>query len=407
MTTVAYLSNLLPSQVEPYVVDEMEELRRRGIRVVACSARRVPHSKLSPAYRADICLQSVSARELSNALRLLWRKRRDVAQVLILALADTREPWLKRAKALVHTILGACLAAKLEPESVDHIHVHHGYFASWIGMVAARLLGINWSLTLHGSDLLLNPTFLDLKLRTCAAAFTVSEYNLGVLRNKYPESATKLRLRRLGTPPATQGPRRTREEKDRFVIVSAGRLHPVKNYGFLLDACAELKRQQTPFLCLIAGDGPERDRLSKQIEKLKLEHETKLVGHLHHDALVRLFAVADLFVLTSKSEGIPVVLMEAMARGLPVLAPLITGIPELVIPGRTGFLYQAGSLHDFVSHVQLIRETFNALGPLRDAARHHIQICFDRTRNLNTFISDLLSLIGATKESFHEDPVLQ
>jgi glycosyltransferase involved in cell wall biosynthesis len=101
-------------------------------------------------------------------------------------------------------------------------------------------------------------------------------------------------------------------------------------------------------------------------------------------------------VLTSRSEGIPLVLMEAMVRGIPVLAPTITGIPELVLDGKNGFLYRPGSLGDFVARVELVHRSESALGPLGRAARQHVLQHFNRETNLAAFCDLILSLIRPT-----------
>ena len=93
---------------------------------------------------------------------------------------------LQRLKALVHTFLGACYAAMLMARGIEHIHVHHGYFGSWIAMAAARMLGVEFSMTLHGSDLLVHGTYLDVKLTECAFCLTVSEYNRQYILQHYP-----------------------------------------------------------------------------------------------------------------------------------------------------------------------------------------------------------------------------
>ena len=125
-------------------------------------------------------------------------------------------------------------------------------------------------------------------------------------------------------------------------MLAVGRLHPVKDHAFLLRACHELKTSGADFACLIAGEGPERPWLEHLIRNLGLEDQVKLLGHLSRQQLDACYELCDLVVLTSRSEGIPLVLMEAMARGKIVLAPAITGIPELVKDGETGFLYRAG-----------------------------------------------------------------
>ena len=113
-------------------------------------------------------------------------------------------------------------------------------------------------------------------------------------------------------------------------------------------------------------------------------------------------------VLTSRSEGIPLVLMEAMAHGCPVLAPAITGIPELVEDGRTGFLYQPGSLDDFVARVALVLDSPQSLRPLRQAARRQVLQHYNRRKNLTVFGDLFLARIHPTVEKIdYENPVLQ
>ena len=146
-------------------------------------------------------------------------------------------------------------------------------------------------------------------------------------------------MRRLGVDdPENKRPSNLRPSI--FSILSVGRLHPVKNHSFLIQACWLLKCRGLRFVCRIAGDGPERQSLQGMIRDFDLQTEVRLLGQLSRDQLDEQYDRADLVVLTSRSEGIPLVLMEAMVRGKPVLAPAITGIPELVADGETGFLYR-------------------------------------------------------------------
>lgn len=400
---IAYLANVFPSPVEPYVAEEIEELRRRGVIVLPCSALR-PKSISEALQRwaqQTLYLQPLRRRALLDALGLCWQERQAVQNILKRALTDESESSFRRLKMLGHTVLGTYLAVLLAPLGIQHIHVHHGYFSSWIAMVAARLLGITYSMTLHGSDLLLHQAFLDLKLETCAAAFTVSEYNRKYLCRHHPKYADKVVLRRLGTPITSAAPHRV-VSKSPLILLTAGRLHPVKNHVFLVNACATLESCGVPFLCFIAGDGPERRRVQGRVDYFGLQDEVKLL--VPHDMLLRLLAVADLFVLTSKSEGIPLVLMEAMAAGLPVLAPQITGIPELVIHGETGFLYTAGSLQDFVNQIQTIRTSSDNLLNICRAARQHVALHYNNRTNLSNFADQLLQLPLARSDVTHEDP---
>ena len=196
-------------------------------------------------------------------------------------------------------------------------------------------------------------------------------------------------------------------ESHRLVMLAVGRLHAVKDHAFLVRACRLLKNRDVPFVCLIAGEGPERTSIERLIRDLDLRGEVRLVGHLSRQQLDTCYLAVDLVVLTSRSEGIPLVLMEAMARGTPVLAPAITGIPELVIDGNNGFLYQPGSLEDFVARVELVHRAESALGPLCRAARQHVLKHFNRENNLASFCNLFLTHIDGTVEHHYENPILQ
>lgn len=413
MTTVAYIANEFPCSVEPYVMDEIGELRRRGVEVICCSGKRVAPNQLSLAERAywkeTLFFQPLSDDAVIRAARRLatdpgnsWRFLRP------LLLDGAASPGL-RVRAVGHTVMGAALARELEPLNVDHIHCHHGYFASWMALVAARLLGIGFSFTLHGSDLLRRGDFLGTKLRECRFCMTVSNYNRQFILAKYPETPIKkILVQRLGVDrllawPETSPPPR---EPRTFCLLAVGRLHPVKDYGFLIRGCAMLRDQGVDLVCWIAGEGPERAALERQIGKAGLQRQVQLIGHVPRRELAAYYGQADLVVMTSKSEGIPVVLMEAMSHRKLVLAPAITGIPELVENQRTGFLYQPGSLASFVNAVNWIYANKDFLTGIRQAAAAKVADSYNRQRNLRDFADRFLARISQSGgENAH--PLLQ
>jgi glycosyltransferase involved in cell wall biosynthesis len=188
-------------------------------------------------------------------------------------------------------------------------------------------------------------------------------------------------------------------------------MHLVKDHAFLVRACHRLKCNGVPFLCLIAGDGPERVHVAQLVADLGLDNEVQLMGHIAHERLHHLYQSANVVVLTSRSEGIPVVLMEAMAHGTPVLAPAITGIPELVLDRQTGFLYEPGSLDDFVHRLQDILAAPPRLSRVRYNARQHILRHFHREKNLARFAEIFLERIAPhslnPETPTHADLVLQ
>lgn len=427
MLTVAYLANQFPSAVEPYVVEEIEELRGRGVRVIAGSVRKpkhIPSNQSAP----EIVLQSLSVIILLRAAWLCLRRWKLISPLVIRVVFRGSGGPVRRVKALLHTWLGACYALMLEGREIDHIHVHHGYFGSWVGMVAARLLDVSFSMTLHGSDLLLHGTYLDVKLEHCTFCLTVSEYNRRYIFEHYVGvDPQKIIVSRLGVEVSERTRHLNHALENRepgFTLLTVGRLHAVKDHAFLLRACTQLHKQGIDFECSIAGDGPERRKLQSQIARCGLEHKVTLLGHVPREQMDSLYDRADVVVLTSRSEGIPLVLMEAMARGKIVVAPAITGIPELVTPGKTGYLYEPGSLEDFVYRLHFIHSLMQASdGPrihpyilsaarqldcVRYAAQMQIRHNFNRRKNLESF-GDLFiqRATPQTASTLHENFVLQ
>jgi glycosyltransferase involved in cell wall biosynthesis len=413
MPTIAYIANQFPSPVEPYLMEEIRELRRRGVEVIPCSAR-VPEQRIEGELKTfskeTIYLQPLRFGLLFGAAWLCFRRRKLLLDLFQRIVLRGNESPARRVRAMLHTLLGAYYALLLRGLGVDHIHVHHGYFASWIALVAARLLGISFSMTLHGSDLLLHPLYLETKLENCKFCITISEFNREHILERYPDcDPSTIFVQRLGVSPIDWNPSVESPARDsELIMLAVGRLHPVKNYGFLLQACRLLKDRGTRFVCRIAGEGQDRPFLERQIVHLDLEQEVKLLGHLSRDQLHAHYEDSNLIVLTSHSEGVPVVLMEAMAQGKTVLAPAITGIPELVCDRKTGFLYRAGSLEDFARQVEQIGKSPSACGPVRNAARLHVLEHFNLEKNIASFGEVFLRRIGEKLESnSYENPVLQ
>jgi glycosyltransferase involved in cell wall biosynthesis len=279
---------------------------------------------------------------------------------------------------------------------------------------------MGFSMTLHGSDLLLHGVYLDTKLKYCQSCVTISDFNRRFILEHFPEiDPTKIRVARLGVNPPlakTVSCSVNPIVRNSFNLLAVGRLHKVKNHAFLVQACARLRDLGFDFQCAIAGSGPERERLEWLIRENRLQERLTLLGHVRKPEMDALYRDADLVVLTSVSEGIPLVLMEAMARAKIVLAPAITGIPELVIPGKTGFLYQPAELEDFIRRICLLQSLMqgrdrpwtNRLDWIRHAARVQVLRNFSREHNLRRFGDAFLQFIAPHDwSSRHENPVLQ
>ena len=413
--TIIYLSNSFPEPLEPYVWEEICELQKQGVRVLPCSIKRPKGSA-----NAEASLRTLYAfpLRLGAFLQSAWACVRQFSKLkdfLRRALVGPA-PLPQRVRTLVHTCLGVYLATLARNYNVRHIHVHHGYFSSWVGMVAARILGATFSMTLHGSDLLVRADYLDIKLKNCRFCITISDFNRQHILRKYPEvDSRKILVQRLGIDTLEWRNHAQSPPRESKTILSVGRLHTVKNHAFLVLACRALKSSDVQFHCLIAGDGEERPKLQNLINVLGVEEEVKLLGYVPREQLAAFYAQADLVVLTSRSEGIPVTLMEAMSMEKLVLAPDITGIPELVKDGKTGFLYEPSSMEDFLHKMQFILHVGGSLEGIRQAARRQVERDFNRSLNLRSFAHDFLERLGAIQKpalvyagrGADEDSVLQ
>jgi glycosyltransferase involved in cell wall biosynthesis len=412
MTTVAYIANQFPSSIESYVMDEISELRKRGVRVICCSGKRVRPDELREREREfwneTRFFHPLSDTQLVRAVRRLSSQPQAYSLLLKPVLRDLAASPRRRVRSLGHTLMGAAMAEELALLGVQHIHAHHGYFASWMAVVAARLLGIGFSFTLHGSDLLVRADLLAAKLRDCRFCITVSDFNRKHILSSFPSiPASKVIVQRLGVDRVARAPAPVaKPEPRRICLLSVGRLHAVKNYSFLIHACAALRDEGLDFLCWIVGEGPERPALELLIDELRLRDQVLLLGYVDRADLSGYYQYADLFALTSLSEGLPLVLMEAMAHEKLVLAPAITGIPELIEHGRTGFLYKSGSLPDFVSTVGWILDHKASLGAVEHAAAESIAVNYDRQQNLGQFADQFLARI-APPESEYASSLLQ
>jgi glycosyltransferase involved in cell wall biosynthesis len=213
---------------------------------------------------------------------------------------------------------------------------------------------------------------------------TISEFNRALLIQKCgPDALGKLRLIRCGLPMElfSFNPRRGMGEPPR--LVSVGRLVDYKGFDVLIRACARLRDAGRPIRCLIVGEGPERARLDALITKLQLGGLVTLEGGKLQREVVSSIASADLFVLAcvpgsgGLQDGIPIVLMEAMALGVPVISTKLSGIPELVVDNRTGLLVAPGDDGHLAAAIERLLAEPSLADDLRRRGREIVEKEFD------------------------------
>ena len=245
MLTVAYITNEFPTEVEWYVIEEIRELRGRGVRVIPCSAHRKDNGpNLSGLDDRTLYLLPPEVKTLLRGLWMLCTERRLIRDLLRRMLLGGDETVAERARAAAHTILGGCYAvllriARYSTFTFITATLHPG--SRWLRRGCWEFL---FSMTLHGSDLLLHGKFMDTKLNACSFCLTVSPFNRAHILKTYPKlNPDKIRVQRLGVlvPNVRADRAAVRPSSSRSLLLAVGRLHPVKDYPFLLRACHALR----------------------------------------------------------------------------------------------------------------------------------------------------------------------
>lgn len=346
MSRIAYVVSQYPAPSHTFIRREIAALRKRGLSIHPFSIRPgVP--------QADEQVPTILAQPWHRLLRLsVWASLSSpVSTFATWLLAQRHRPsgvrgWIV---AQFHFIEALVLAAMLRQAAVDRIHSHFANSGATVAMLAARYLGIPWSLTLHGisetdapSGTLLGGKIQRAEFVACASWFMRAQG----MRTVPAELWSKFHIVRCGVELRKPVPSRTGASSTRLRFVTVGRISAEKGYAGLLQAFTTLLSRGIDAELAIIGDGPLRRSLESELSRLELNDRVTVHGALPEEATLELISTSDIFVLPSLMEGLPVVIMEAMALEKPVIAALVAGIPELVLDGSTGLLFRPGDWSD-------------------------------------------------------------
>lgn len=355
---ILYVSAQLPKRSETFVYREVLALRAAGQDVRVASVhppeRNLGEPELDaladealPVYGPGLPRLFLDwfCEVLTRPLRTVatfWRAHRD-------AWGPDGAKGFGIGKVFVQTVAGVALARRVRPLGLAHIHAHMAHVPATIAMYAAHQLGIRFSFTGHAADLFRDRSLLTRKLQAAAFVCCISEWHREFYRSLVPRPDTDYPVVRCGIDTNEFAVRERAPADPRPpLILGVGRLVPKKGFDLLLDALAGLRDAGVPFRAVIGGDGPEAEALAQQRERLGLVDRVELPGALANRAVRGLLGEAAVFVLPCRvdgsgdRDGIPVVLMEAMACGVPVISGDLPAIRELVADRTTGHLVPPG-----------------------------------------------------------------
>lgn len=337
---IAYLVDRFPALSQTWIINEVQRLRARGDDVCVYSLHKPNIKYLTPEYAAlEATTTYVDFSSISRLIQLrstvYWASRAPSRAFAARSAVRARQDRPLRWK------LNVCrpLARAFAEAGIEHIHTHFAAAASEWTYLISLVSGIPYTITPHAYDIFIQPRLLCAKLAGASSVIAVSAFH----KRFFQEACNGSRL-----PPihvvhygidcerfAPSGDRRSRRN-ERICFVGVGRLVEKKGFHFLIEACREMRQQNIDFECVIAGAGLLEQELRSAIATHGLEDYVRLLGAMTHDEVRELMKNADVFVLpccrapNGDMDGIPNVLMEAMALGVPVVTSRLSGIPELV-----------------------------------------------------------------------------
>jgi glycosyltransferase involved in cell wall biosynthesis len=350
---IAYIMSRFPKLTETFILYEMLAMQEQGIQVEVYPLLREKVEVMHP--EAEAFVQVAHYQPFLNLpiiranLQFLLRNPGVYLQTLWTLL---RANW--GSFNYFTGVLGifpkvVLFADQMRKQNIDHVHAHFASHPAAAGFIIHQLVGIPYSFTAHGSDLHRDRHMLREKVAAAAFVAAISEYNRNLIlsecRGKDGDRVmvihcgvdTEVFQFRTSETPFEKG-------ENPFMILCIGTLHEVKGQAYLIEACRILQERGVDFICHFAGDGEDRAALTTLAEQAGLSSRVHFHGRLTRDEIAQLLQDADVLAAPSvptsdgRREGIPVVLMEAMGSGVPVVASAISGIPELVIDQQTGLL---------------------------------------------------------------------
>ncbi|MFN8109904.1 MAG: glycosyltransferase [Thermoleophilia bacterium] len=352
--SVAYITSLYPSLSHSFILREVRALRDLGVDVHTFSVRRTPEEQLiapedrEEAARTRVLLPPDRVHLAAATGRAMAADPARFARITGGAVGRGGKLGPRAALWQAFYVAEAVLLwDECRRLGVRHVHAHFANVGADVAQLVAALggPGWSWSFTMHGPTEFFDVPGHRLADKTADAAFVacISDFCRSQLMKLVDRSEwDKLALVRCGVDPEVYAPVPPAADDGVLKVLCVGRLVPDKGQSLLVDAIGMLRQRGVPAELTLVGDGPDRRHLEDHVGASRLGEAVHLAGAVGQDTIRGYYADADVFCLPSFAEGVPVVLMEAMAMGIPVVTTRIAGIGELVEDGVSGTLVRPG-----------------------------------------------------------------
>ncbi|SDJ64663.1 MULTISPECIES: glycosyltransferase [Bradyrhizobium] len=383
---IGYLINRYPAVSHSFIRREILALERQGHEVLRISVRgwneaiQGKEDELERT-RTRYVLQGGPVPLLFAFMHVVLTRPLQFLEALKLTWRVSRRSDRSLALHMIYLLEACQVALWLQAEKIEHLHAHFGTNSAEVAMLAHELGGPKWSFTAHGPEEFDKPEFVALPEKIRRAAFVAGVSSFGrsqLFRNTAHQDWQKVKVVHCGIEPAFY---QTASEQPGSPIrlVCVGRLCEQKGQLLLIDAALQLRERGTNFELVLAGDGEMREELEAVISSYNLKDMVRITGWISSDQVRDELLAARALVLPSFAEGLPVVIMEAMALKRPVISTYVAGIPELIEPGQHGWLVPAGDVETLASAIQSCLDSSpESIALMGEAAhsrvleRHHV-----------------------------------
>jgi glycosyltransferase involved in cell wall biosynthesis len=412
---IAYLVSQYPALNHTYILREIRALRRLGWKIDVASIRpdTRPVSQLTEVEREELSQTwSVTTQGFPGALQahlvFLATQPRSYVRGMLSALRLGGFSFSKTVRNFFYFTEALIVGRWMQSRNHRHIHIH---FASTVGLLIAKTFPVTISITIHGPAEFEEPASFHLHEKIEAATFICAVSNYGrsqLMKASDPNQWGKLETVSLGIDADVFMPgSKSSFEHTSFDVISVGRLSREKAQRILIDAVARLVEQGRRVRLRLVGEGPDRLNLEKHISACGLSGTVRLEGALNQDQLKALYRESDAFALASFAEGVPVVLMEAMAMEIPCVATWITGVPELIQNGQDGLLVAPSDVGQLVTAIASLMDDPDLRRRIAKAGRCKVIEKYDLSKNTallaGVFERRVLSLHPSSAPKSRED----
>ncbi len=393
---LAYMTGQYPRVADTFIQREVAVLRTLGHHVQTFSVRKPPETenvssetalaRKSTIYllpprglvRAHLAQLSSSPGKYFSALALAWKNC---------------SPGLRAiARQVAYFAEAGMLARQMKKYSLSHLHNHFADSSCSVAAIAAAMGGFTFSFTMHGPGEFFEPRlwWIDEKIRRALFVNCVSHFCRSQAMVFAPVNCwEKLRVVHCGVDPNLFEVRK--HEGPGYRLLFVWRLTAAKGLPILLETVSKVEGVMLD----IAGDGPDRKMLEERSRELNISDRVKFLGYQSQRQVRELLKLADVFVMSSFAEGLPVVLMEAMAAGVPVVATRIAGIPELVHDGHSGLLVSPGDADAIKKAIRRLLEDADLRNRFAVAGREKVEKEFNIQAESRWLVTILIrALVG-------------